>query len=146
MDTPSPDTPLVADPPAGQIRPSLLSRTLLRIARSTSGLSKPFSGRRLIPLWAIVDHRGRRSGRAFTAPVAIRATPDRFVIALPFPGAEWPRNVLAAGGCTVRWKGADHEATHPEVIGQEALVFFNAVQRWLLGIAGVDRYLVMRRR
>jgi hypothetical protein len=105
----------------------------------------PLSGRRLFPLWAIVHHRGRRSGRFFTAPVAIRATADGFVIALPFPGAEWPRNVVAAGGCTVRWKG-DHATTDPAIVGRTALASFSPAQRWLLRAAGVERFLTLRRR
>jgi deazaflavin-dependent oxidoreductase (nitroreductase family) len=145
MDRPPTSAPFPADLAAESPRPSLLSRMLLRIARSTSGLSRPLSGRRFLPLWAVVNHRGRRTGRALRAPVAIRATPDSFVIALPFPGAEWPRNVLAAGGCTVRWKGEDHPTTDPVIADASALRWFNPVQRWLLRAARVDRFLVLRR-
>ena len=145
MDTPGASTPLLAAPAGEQAGTSVISRMLLRLARSTSGLSRPLSGRRLFPLWVIVHHRGRRSGRSFTAPVAIRATPDLFVIPLPFAGAEWPRNVLAAGGCTIRWKGEDHVTTDPVITDRSALRFFNAIQRWLLRAAGIDRFLVLRR-
>jgi hypothetical protein len=33
-------------------------------------------------------------------------SPDGFVIALTYgPDRDWVRNVLAAGGCTIEWRG-----------------------------------------
>jgi deazaflavin-dependent oxidoreductase (nitroreductase family) len=52
--------------------------------------------------WGLVVHRGRRSGRAYRTPVAVFGRPDGVVIALTYGlGAEWVRNVLAAGGAVV---------------------------------------------
>ena len=118
-----------------------------RLARLTSPMTRPLAGRRLFPLWAVVHHRGRRSGQAYATPVAARATPDAFLISLPWgPDTQWARNVLAAGGCIVRWKGADHAVIEPELIGPEvALAAFNPVQRALLRAAGVRSYLRLRR-
>ena len=42
------------------------------------------AGRRLFPLWAVIHHRGRRTGRPYAVPVAIRASPDAFTIPLPW--------------------------------------------------------------
>ena len=65
-------------------------------------------------LWAAVHHRGRVTGRELTVPVAVGATGDAFVIVLPWgPGTNWARNVLAAGGCVLRWKAADHRVDDP---------------------------------
>jgi hypothetical protein len=67
----------------------------------------------------VVHHIGRKTGRELTVPVAVRATPEVFVVVLPWgPGTNWARNVLAAGGCVVRWKGADHRTQRPELVGQ----------------------------
>jgi hypothetical protein len=36
------------------------------------------------------------------------------------------RNVLAAGGCVVRWKGADHRTERPELVGHaEARAYYS---------------------
>jgi len=88
----------------------------LRVARVTAPLARRVAGRRWFPLWAVVHHRGRVSGRDLSVPVAVSATPEVFVIALPWgPGTNWVRNVLAAGGCVVRWKGQDHVVTDPVI-------------------------------
>lgn len=76
------------------------------------------AGRPWFPLWARVTHRGRTSGKQYTIPVAIvAATADRFVIGLPWgPNTNWVKNVVAAGGCTVTYRGHDEAVTAPQVI------------------------------
>ena len=91
-----------------------------RVARATAPLARRLAGRRGFPLWAVVHHRGRVSGRELSVPVAVRTTPEVFVVALPWgPGTNWVRNVLAAGGCVVRWRGHDHVVTDPVVAGAD---------------------------
>ena len=126
-------------------RPSRGARAALGVARITSAATRLLSGRRFFPLWGIVYHRGRRSGRRLAAPVAIRATPDGFIIALPFAGAQWFRNVLAAGECVVRWKGVDYSAVEPQLVDWPAArSWFIPIQRVMLERAGVDRFLRLR--
>ncbi|MEU4420818.1 hypothetical protein AB0F81_09335 [Actinoplanes sp. NPDC024001] len=80
--------------------------TSWRFARATAPAVRILAGRRGIPVWAVVHHRGRVSGRDLRVPIAVVATPDHFVINLPWgPRTNWVRNVIAAGGCTIRWKG-----------------------------------------
>jgi deazaflavin-dependent oxidoreductase (nitroreductase family) len=79
------------------------------------------AGRRWFPAWAVVHHRGRVSGRNLTVPVAVVTTPDGFVINLPWGAStNWVRNVLAAGGCVLRWKGSDHRVRNPRIIDAAA--------------------------
>lgn len=126
-------------------RPSRGARAALSIARMTSAATRSVSGRRFFPVWGIVYQRGRRSGRRLAAPVAIRATPDGFIMALPFAGAQWFRNVLAAGECVVRWKGVDYAAVEPRLVDWAAArSSFNPIQRAVLARAGVDRFLRLR--
>lgn len=55
------------------------------------------------PGWAVVIHRGRKSGRTFHTPLWAFRRGDRYVIALTYgPDADWVRNVLAAGGCELQ--------------------------------------------
>ena len=90
-----------------------------RLASLTAPMTRVLAGRRFFPLWAVVHHVGRKSGRELTVPVAVRATPELFIVVLPWgPGTNWARNVLAAGGCVVRWKGADHRTGTPQLVSQ----------------------------
>jgi deazaflavin-dependent oxidoreductase (nitroreductase family) len=92
-----------------------------RFARATAPAVRVLAGRRWFPAWAVVHHRGRVSGRNLTVPVAVVATPDGFVINLPWGAStNWVRNVLAAGGCVLRWKGSDHRVHHPRIIDAAA--------------------------
>jgi deazaflavin-dependent oxidoreductase (nitroreductase family) len=78
------------------------------------------AGRRFVPLWAALHHRGRRSGKAYVVPVAVTPTDTTFLIALPWGrGTDWVRNVRAAGECTIRWRGHDYACSEPEFVGQE---------------------------
>jgi deazaflavin-dependent oxidoreductase (nitroreductase family) len=119
-----------------------------RLARLTAPMARRFAGRRFFPLWAVVHHRGRRTGRELSVPVAVRVRPDRFVVGLPWgPNTNWAQNVLAAGGCVVRWKGADRHVTRPELIGPaQARQYFGRFQ-WLIAerVFHADAFLIMYR-
>ncbi len=60
---------------------------------------------------------GRRSGRKYATPVVAAATDEGFVIPLPYgENIDWLRNVLAAGGCTIDWRGESYEVTEPDIV------------------------------
>ena len=119
-----------------------LGGLFLRFARATNRLSLPFAGKRWNPIFSIVRHTGRRSGRTFETPVAARRVADGFVVALAFGnGAHWYRNLVAANGGVIRWRGKDYPVGAPGPIGiEEALATFNAVQRAGLRAADIDGY------
>ena len=50
------------------------------------------AGRRFVPLWAALHHRGRRSGKEYVVPIAVIPTDTTFLIALPWG----PRHRLGA--------------------------------------------------
>ena len=55
------------------------------------------AGHRLFPLWAVLRHRGRKSGTEYSIPVAVMPTDDAFLIGLPWGrGTDWARNTVAA--------------------------------------------------
>lgn len=87
-------------------------------AKAFNRLAAQVAGRRFVPVWAVVRHRGRKSGREYSTPVAVLTTPDTFVIALVWGrGADWVRNLRAAGGGTVRYLGRDIEVVEPTIVG-----------------------------
>src|SRR5947207_12606503 len=119
---------------------------LWRFSRRTSGWASPLAGRRWNPIFARVLHRGRRSGRAYQTPVAARRVADGFIISLAFGAqVDWHRNLVAAGGGVIHWRGRDYTVSGPEVIGaDDALPAFHSVQRLFLWLAGIDGYIRVR--
>jgi deazaflavin-dependent oxidoreductase (nitroreductase family) len=132
-------TPLLRTP----ARSPRFGGLFLRAARGTTRLALPLAGKRWNPFFSVVRHTGRASGRAFETPVAARRLADGFVLALAFgPNAHWYRNLVAAGGGVVRWRGIDYPVGAPEPIGvDEALATFLPIQRAGLRAASIDGYI-----
>ena len=131
---------------AGSTKPTSGPRfggLLWRAARFTSPLTMPLAGKRWNPIFAVVEHRGRRSGRSYRTPVAARRVAGGFVISLAFGAqVDWYQNLLPAGGGSIRWRGEAYQVSRPERIDAEtALAAFNPVQRALLRMGGVDGYI-----
>ena len=64
--------------------------------------------------WGVIHHIGRRTGRPYDTPIDAQPTSEGMVIPLVYgPEAEWCRNVLAAGGCTLTLDGKDIQLTEP---------------------------------
>src|SRR5947209_3839077 len=86
-----------------------VARVFGPLTRVFNPLALRFAGSRVMPLYAVIRHRGRRSGRVYATPVAVTRRGDALVVPLPFgSSADWCRNVVAAGECIVRWNGAEH--------------------------------------
>jgi len=119
---------------------------LWRISRLTSPATLPLAGKRWNPIFAVVEHRGRKTGRVYRTPVAARRSGDGFIITLAFGAqVDWYRNLVAAGGGTIHWRGDVYSVTAPErVDAATVLTTFDPVQRLLLRIAGVDGYIQVR--
>lgn len=105
--------------------------------RATEPLARALAGRRWMPLWGIIHHHGRRSGTAYATPIALVPTvsEDLFLIGLPWGSkTSWARNVLAAGGATIAWKGRAHRATDPRLVEPaEAAALSKPVSRTVVG-------------
>lgn len=116
---------------------------LWRLARLTNPVMLPLAGKRWNPIFAIVEHRGRKSGRRYAAPVAARRTGGGFVISLAFGAhVDWYRNLVAARGGTIRWRGRAYQVSAPETIDAAVgLAAFHPIQRLLLRIGGVGGYV-----
>jgi deazaflavin-dependent oxidoreductase (nitroreductase family) len=106
-----------------------------------------FAGSRRLRSFAVIHHRGRRSGRAYATPVSARPTADGFVIPLTFGEAsDWFQNVRAAGGCVIRWNGADYAVVDPIVVDlATAQPAFGRVERAMLPLMGIRWFALVRR-
>jgi deazaflavin-dependent oxidoreductase (nitroreductase family) len=82
--------------------------------RVVNPIARRFVGR--IPGFALVRHRGRRSGRPYRTPMFAFRDGDDYVFALTYgSGVPWVRNVLAAGRCELETRGRIVDLTDPRV-------------------------------
>jgi deazaflavin-dependent oxidoreductase (nitroreductase family) len=86
-----------------------------------------------MPAYAVIEHRGRRSGRVYATPVAARPITGGFVVPMAFgEQADWFRNVVAAGECVIRWNGTAYHVIEPEIVDwATARQALNLVERML---------------
>jgi deazaflavin-dependent oxidoreductase (nitroreductase family) len=102
------------------------------------------------PRFGVVEHRGRRSGRPYATPLGVRGFPGGFLIPLTFgPQADWCRNVLAAGECTIRWNGRRCRGVRPEVVdaatvAAELRAASGRLERLALRLMGTRQFLLLR--
>jgi deazaflavin-dependent oxidoreductase (nitroreductase family) len=125
-----------------------MNRSLMvRLTRATGPISMRIAQTGIVPLWAVVRHRGRRSGKLYSTPIAIRPTPEGFVLPLPWgENTDWCRNLRAADGGVIRWSGREVEVKAPEVIDTaDALPAFPAVMRPIVRLIGIKKFLRVRR-
>ena len=111
-----------------------------RLAILGGPATRPMSGRRWFPLYGVVHHVGRRTGREYATPVVVRDAPGAMYVPLPFgERTDWYRNAVARSGVRVTWKGRDHWFANPVLADREsAREGFNAVMRGLMRLAGIE--------
>ncbi len=124
-----------------------MGSVLKAVTKAVNPLAMPIARLGLIPVWGVVRHTGRRSGKRYDTPVALVATPDGFVIPLPYgEKTDWCRNVRAANGAAVMWGRREYAVRDPEIIDRPAAApAFNPVLRSLLPVLGISRFLRVRR-
>jgi deazaflavin-dependent oxidoreductase (nitroreductase family) len=113
------------------------------MARFTGPLTMPLAGKRWNPTFAVLEHVGRKSGRRYATPVGARRVAGGFVITLAFGArVHWYRNLVAAEGGTLIWRGTAYRVTAPVHIDAAAgRVAFHPIQRALLRLARIDGYV-----
>lgn len=125
----------------------LFSRAHARFNRRvTNRIVLPISG--WIPVWSIVEHVGRRSGKTYRTPVSAFRTRDGGVaVLLPYrPDRDWVKNLQAAGGGRVKLYGKTFDVTNPRIVPTtEAADLVKAPWRQLLGLSRVESTLLLAR-
>jgi deazaflavin-dependent oxidoreductase (nitroreductase family) len=86
------------------------------IFRRYADFRRRHAGRRH-SITALLTHVGRRSRTTYQTPVGAQPYGDGFVVSLPYGSTtDWCRNVMAAGTCTLAWKGQTYGLERPEII------------------------------
>jgi deazaflavin-dependent oxidoreductase (nitroreductase family) len=122
-----------------------MPRRLARFNRRvTNRVARRFAGR--VPGMVVIEHRGRRSGRAYRTPVNAFRVPGGYAVALTYTSAsDWVQNVLAAGGADVVHRGQRVRLGEPEVLrGHDARALLPTPVRAALRILRADEVLRLR--
>ena len=70
-----------------------------------------------VPYMAVVEHEGRKSGKAYRTPVMAFVDGGVLVVILNYgTEADWVRNVRAAGSASVVHRGKRYRLTDPRVV------------------------------
>jgi deazaflavin-dependent oxidoreductase (nitroreductase family) len=100
-----------------------------------------------LPPFAIVNHRGRSSGRGYRTPVMAFPTDERFVFALTYGrDVDWVKNLFASDGGSRGYKSEEidvHNVRHVKIDDIE-----DVIPLWVrlpLGIISVKHYVTVER-
>jgi deazaflavin-dependent oxidoreductase (nitroreductase family) len=95
-----------------------------------------------LPMFGVVLHVGRRSGRRYRSPVNVFRTPRGYLMALTYgSGAQWVRNVLAANGCELVTRGRTVRLTNPRLFRDDRRAGVPFPVRVVLGLNRVSEFL-----
>ncbi len=75
---------------------------------------------RFLPGFAVVQHRGRTSGKDYETVVNAMRADGLLAIGLIHGKTNWVKNVLAAGGADIRLRSGTVHVTNPRVIEKGA--------------------------
>ncbi len=89
--------------------------------RVTNPMLLPWAGR--APMFAIVEHVGRRSGKAYSTPLSVFTAevdgrPGVAALLAYGPECDWLKNLKAAGGGRVRHRGKAFDIAEPRVVSK----------------------------
>lgn len=69
------------------------------------------------PTFGILEHLGRKSGKAYRTPLTVFNTDEGVAILLTYgPDRDWLKNITAAGGGQLKRHGRTFRVTDPRVV------------------------------
>ena len=94
----------------------------------------------------MVVHKGRKSGREFRTPINVFRTKDGFIVGLTYgPDADWVKNVLAAGGCTLITRRENIHVHGAELVHDDSRRAMPVPIRQVLGLLDINDFLLLKR-
>ncbi len=121
-----------------------------RIVRPLTHLFNPLivriAGGRWVPMFSLLHHRGRKSGRIYATPVTAFPRGGWFWFGLAFgESSGWARNVVAAGDADLRYRGTDYHLTEATVVRIEDVKSqVPPIVRYGSALAGMHKTIRMR--
>jgi deazaflavin-dependent oxidoreductase (nitroreductase family) len=99
-----------------------------------------------LPGFAILTHHGRKSGRPYRTPVNVFRRGDTYLFFLTYGSeAQWVKNVLSTGACSIETRGRVVNLVEPELVTDPELrpapPLVRLVER---RFAGATQYLRMQ--
>jgi deazaflavin-dependent oxidoreductase (nitroreductase family) len=105
-------------------------------------IARRFASR--LPGFGVLIYQGRTSGRTYHTPLNVFRDGQTYVFALTYGSdVQWVRNVLAAGGCTLRIRGRDVRLAEPEVFVDPAARLVPVPVRLFLRLMRVTEFMRM---
>jgi deazaflavin-dependent oxidoreductase (nitroreductase family) len=102
--------------------PGFVDKIVRPMTRVLNPLIIRFAGGWWFPMFSVLRHRGRRSGRLYATPISAMPRGDFFWLGLTFgEDAAWARNIVAAGDCDLRYRGTDYHLTEPAILDTSAV-------------------------
>ncbi|GAB0103119.1 nitroreductase family deazaflavin-dependent oxidoreductase [Nocardia sp. JMUB6875] len=71
-----------------------------------------------LPGFAVIQHRGRKSGRVFTTPVNAFRAKGTLYVAMGHGRTDWIKNILAAGEAETTYAFRQYRLTNPRIIAR----------------------------
>jgi deazaflavin-dependent oxidoreductase (nitroreductase family) len=101
----------------------------------------------VVPPLAVVNHVGRKTGRAYRSPVVAFASAAGVVIPMTYGrDVDWARNIVRAKSCTVDRMGRRETLRNPRIVGlREAEGWLPAALRPILRAASFPGYVLLDR-
>jgi deazaflavin-dependent oxidoreductase (nitroreductase family) len=95
-----------------------------------------------LPGCAIVNHVGRKSGRAYRTPVNAFRTDSGYIIALTYGSeSDWAKNVLAAGSCELQMRGRRVRLFNPHINTDQSKGWAPLPVKLILDLIHAPRYM-----
>lgn len=112
----------------------------------TNPIQKLWAG--YAPLYGILEHVGRKSGKVYRVPLSVFNTHDGVAIMLTYgPDRDWLKNITAAGGGRMTRHGRTFEVTEPRLVSKaEAAPEIAGLARWVFPRLPFDNGAVLLRR
>ncbi len=126
--------------------PGFVDRVIRPLTHLLNPLILRIAGGRWVPMFSLVRHRGRKSGRIYATPVTAFPRVGFFWFGLAFgENSGWARNVVAAGDADLRYRGSDYhlvEATVVEIADVKSEL--PPIVRYGSRLAGMHKTIRMR--
>jgi deazaflavin-dependent oxidoreductase (nitroreductase family) len=108
----------------------------------TNRITRPLATR--LPWFALIVHRGRKSGTEYRTPVNAWLDDENVIVALTYgPGTDWLKNLEAGGGGEVIARRSSYRVGPPNLIGAEGMSQMPALVRPMLKAIDVDRFTLL---